>query len=306
MTKYTLGINLIGSGNRFPEPEVWTRMVREDFDLDYVQFSTDLVDPLWPKPIVEEYVEKTRINMQKYRISVHSAFFGVFTRRNLLMHPDPQTRAMWFDWYKAFIRLSADVGAKGAGSPFGAITVNDASDPRRREERIKEALHLWQELTYYAQECKLEYLYFETMSTQREIPDTIESTLELYERMNEKAGVPTFVCQDVGHAPHPSERDRYRWLQELGKITKITHLQQSDENNSRHWPFTPEYNAVGAVNPQKTLEAIEASEVEEMFLALEVFHREVVEQEPRVIPEIKQSVDYWRKYLGEKETRPVF
>lgn len=304
MTKYSLGINLIGSGNRFPEPEVWTRLVREEFGLDYVQFSTDLVDPLWPRVIVAEYIEKTLKNLQKYKLTIHSAFFGVFTRRNLLMHPDYKTRMMWFDWYKAFIKLSADVGARAAGSPFGVISVNDASDPKRRQERIDEALRLWQELTCYAKECKLEYLYFETMSTQREIPDTLATTRELYQRMNENAAVPTYVCQDIGHAPNLLERDRYRWLTELAEITKIVHLQQSDENNSRHWPFTPEYNKIGSVDPVKTIETIDATGIEEMFLALEVFHRESPEQEPKVIPEIKESVEYWRKYLGNKEVHP--
>ena len=119
--------------------------------------------------------------------------------------------------------------------------------------------------------------------------------------------MPTFVCQDVGHAPHPSERDRYRWLQELGKITKITHLQQSDENNSRHWPLYPGVQCRRRCESTKNIEKLsKLQKWKKCFLALEVFHREVVEQEPRVIPEIKQSVDYWRKYLGEKEIRPVF
>ena len=297
MTKYKLGINLICAGNRFPEPEVWSRIVREDLDLDYIQFSTDLLDPLWPKPIVDEYLARTHTVLEKYRLSIDSLFFGVFTRRHLLMHPDQKTRSMWFDWYKAFIRLGADLGAKGVGSPFGVMTVNDASDPIRRKERIDEALKMWHELTFYAQDCGLECLYFETMSTKREIPDTIETTLELYERMNAGAGLPTYVCLDVGHAPHPSQRDRYRWLRELSTISKIVHLQQSDENNSRHWPFTPEYNKLGSVDPEKVLASIEASGVPEMDLSLEIFHGSSYEQESRVIDDLKASVKYWRQFL---------
>jgi sugar phosphate isomerase/epimerase len=306
MTKYELGINLIGSANRFPEPEVWTRLVREEFDLDSVCFSTDLVDPLWPKEIVEDYVTRTRDCLEQHQLTIPLLFFGIFTRRNLLMAPDPKIRQMWFEWYKGFVRLAVDLGAKGAGSPFGAISVHDASDPQRRQARIDEALSLWQELSFYAKDCGLEYLYFETMSTKREIPDTIKSTIELYERMNENAGVPTFVCQDIGHAPNPAERDRYQWLRELGHITKIVHLQQTDEYNSRHWPFTPQYNIIGVVDPLKTLEAIEESGAEEMVLGFEIFHRDSPEQESRVIPEIKQSVAYWREYLGNKEVRPEF
>jgi hypothetical protein len=52
-----------------------------------------------------------------------------------------------------------------------------------------------------------------------------------------------------------------------------------------------------------TLQAIEDTGAEEMFLAFEIFHRDSAEQEPRVIPEIKQSVEYWREYLGSKEIR---
>jgi sugar phosphate isomerase/epimerase len=303
MTNYVLGLSMIGSANRFPEPEVWARIVREEYDLDSVSFSTDYVDPLWPQPIIQDYVERTLKCLSQYRLTISSLFFGVFTRRNLLMAPDKEVREMWFEWYKGFVRLAVDLGAKGAGSPFGAISVHDASDPQRRRARIEDALLRWQELSFYAKECGLEYLFFETMSTKREIPDTIDGTFELYERMNDNAGVPTYVCQDIGHAPHPFQRDRYEWLRKLGGITKIVHLQQSDESNSRHWPFTEEYNALGVVDPQKTLEAIEASGAENMFLDLEIFHRESAEQETRVIPEIKQSVEYWRKYLGGNEIR---
>jgi sugar phosphate isomerase/epimerase len=303
MTKYSLGFSLIGSANRFPEPEIWARLVREEYDLDSVSFSTDFVDPLWPQPIVADYLDRTRKCLDQYKLTVPSVFFGVFTRRSMLMSPDLQTRMMWFEWYKGLVRMAVELGAKEAGSPFGAISVHDANDPQRRQVRINEALRLWRELSFYAKDCGLEYLYFETMSTKREIPDTIESTRELFGRMNENAVLPTYVCQDVGHAPDPSQRDRYQWLRELGSITKIVHLQQSDENNSRHWPFTPEYNAIGAVDPQKTLKAIEESGVEKMSLDFEIFHRESAEQEPLVIQDIKKSVEYWRQYLGKKEIR---
>jgi sugar phosphate isomerase/epimerase len=304
MTRYYLGINLIGAANRFPEPEVWSRLVREEFDLDSVCFSTDFVDPLWPELIVRDYVDRTQYCLEQYKLTIPMLFFGIFTRRNLLMAPDEQVRQMWFEWYQGLVRLSVDLGAKGAGSPFGAISVQDASDPQRRQNRIDEAIRLWKELSFYAEEQGLAYLYVETMSTHREIPDTIEGTRELYARLNESAGVPTYICQDIGHAPHPSQRDRYQWLRELGDITNIVHLQQSDHDHSRHWPFTAEYNQLGDVDPEKTLDAIEASGAEKMFLLFEIFHRDSAEQDPRVIPEIKQSVEYWRNVLGSKEVRP--
>jgi len=40
-----LGTNLSFSVKRWVEPESWTRVVRQDLDLDLAQFSFDIVDP---------------------------------------------------------------------------------------------------------------------------------------------------------------------------------------------------------------------------------------------------------------------
>ncbi|MCD6058452.1 MAG: iolH [Thermomicrobiales bacterium] len=42
------GINLSFALKRWPEPERWAGIAREDLRLDLVQFSFDLLDPWWP------------------------------------------------------------------------------------------------------------------------------------------------------------------------------------------------------------------------------------------------------------------
>ena len=45
----TFGINLGFAIKRWPQPQQWARVVRDELDLDTVQFSFDLLDPWWPE-----------------------------------------------------------------------------------------------------------------------------------------------------------------------------------------------------------------------------------------------------------------
>jgi sugar phosphate isomerase/epimerase len=246
---------------------------------------------------VREYLERTRRCLQRYRLQVDSVFTGNFTRRHLVLHPDAGGRRLWFDWYKALIDIGVELGASSAGSHFGAMSVSDLSDPDRYNRRLSEGIRLWQELSAYAQIVGLRYLFFETMSVPRELAHTIEEAKELHARLNASSAIPIWLCLDVGHAPHPAQRDAELWLRQLGSLACIVHLQQSDANNSRHWPFTSEYNRLGVVDPARTLEAIQASGAEEIYLHFEITHRESYEQESRVIGDLRESVAYWREYL---------
>jgi sugar phosphate isomerase/epimerase len=304
LTKFKLGFNLICAGNRFPEPEEWTRIARQEFDLDYIQFSSDVLDPLWPQDYVQEYLERTKRCLRQYELVVDSMFTGVFTRRHLLLHPDAGGRALWFAWYEALIRAGAIIGAKSVGSHFGALTMKDAADPARYRQRVDEAIKRWQELSQYAKEMGMQYMFFETMSIRREMADTIAAAKELYERLNEKSALPILMCLDVGHSPHPTERDPYLWLRELSPYACMVHLQQTEADHSRHWPFTPEYNAIGIIDADEVLTSIEQSGAKEMYLHFEIFHRESFELEASVLPDIRESVQYWRNHLtGHHEVR---
>jgi D-erythrulose 1-phosphate 3-epimerase len=299
MTLFKLGTNLIFAGNRFIEPEEWSKIAREELDLDYIQFSADVLDPFWPQSYINEYLVRTRDCLSKYNLTVDSVFSGNFSRRHLMLHPDAAGRAIWFDWYKRLLHIGSELGAISAGSHFGAMTVKDINDATSFHARRAEGIHLWQELSQHAKDLGYRYLFFETMSIPREMAYSIHEARELHDQLNERSAIPIYYCLDVGHAPAPEDRDPYRWIRELGKETCIVHLQQSDLNNSRHWPFVPEYNHQGVVDPQKVLQAIEESGAKDMYLHFEILHRESFELENRVISDLKGSVEYWRKYLKE-------
>jgi sugar phosphate isomerase/epimerase len=297
MTRFTLGTNLCFATNRWPEPEEWARLVSQDLGLRSVQLVSDLLNPLWPQSALDVQTGRVIAAVSKYGIRIHSLMTGGFTRLNLLMYPHQELREVWFDWYRRFVDLAATLGAEAIGSHLGALSVRDVSDPGLYRTRVDDAIRMWQELSFYAQARGLKYLYFETMSIPREMGYTIQEARTLLDRVNERVGVPVKLCLDVGHAPHPEQRDPYPWLESLGAEAPIVHLQQTELGYSRHWPFTLEYNAKGIVEPRRVLDTLAATGIAEVWLGFEVLHRERWEEEQRVLPDLVASAEYWRQFV---------
>lgn len=292
-----LGINCGFAINRYTEPKEWTRIVREELGLKHVQFVADLLNPFLPKEYIEEQVVLLQQCIKQYDLSVDSVFTSAYTRVNHLMHPDEVVRKIWLQWFKDFFTIGARLGAKNGGSHFGILTFPSYDDENRRAFLIEEAVKSWQELTFFAKEIGFTCLIFEPMSVPREMANTIEETEALLERVNAHCGIPMKVCLDVGHAPHPDQRDPYPWIERLGGVSPIIHLQQTVLHKSNHWPFTPEYNAQGIIHADKVLQTLEKSGATEALLLFEIGHREHWDSDFRVIEDLKASVDYWKSYV---------
>lgn len=297
MTRFTLGMNLGFATNRFPEAPEWARIVSEEFGISHVQLVADLLNPFWPDSVLEAELARILMATQRYGIAVHSLMTSTYSRVNHLMYPYAEFRQAWLDWFRRFADLAVRLGARAVGSHFGILSVRDVSDTEASRRRVDDAVHLWQELARYADDAGLEYIYFETMSIPREMGHTISEARELLARVNEGDGVPMVLCLDVGHAPHPDERDPYAWLRELGRDARIVHLQQTEQGHSRHWPFTADYNARGIIEPVRVLSTLAESGAEDVLLAFEISHRERFEVEPLVLPELRSSAEYWRRFL---------
>lgn len=297
--KTKLGINCGFAINRYMEPEVWGRLVGEEFGLSSVQFVADLCNPFLPDSYIENYLERTQKAAQKYGFSVDSLFTSAYTRVNHLMHPDKEMRTVWLAWFKKFLQMGAKLGAKTAGSHFGIMTFPTYEAPEKRDYILEEAIKGWQELTFTAQELGYESLIFEPMSVPREMGNTVGESLYLMNRVNKNCGVPMRICLDVGHAPHPDERDPYPWLVALGKYSPIVHLQQTVLHKSCHWPFTKKYNSQGIIEGEKVLAALEEGGCTETLLMFEIGHREHWDTDFNVIADTKASVAYWRTFVKE-------
>lgn len=294
-----LGTNLGFAINKYVEPHVWTKIVAEDMGMKYVQFVADILNVFLPEDVVKEQVDQILENTNKYGLEVTSSFTSAFTRVNHFMHPDVKIRKVWLDWFKRFADISAQMGAITTGSHFGILTFADYDNVQRREYLIKEAVKNWQELSWYCKDLGMKHMIFEPMSIPREMANTVEDTKELLARLNDGSGLPFKVCLDVGHAPHPNDRDPYRWVRELGSVSPIIHIQQTEKDHSRHWPFTEEYNKAGIIHPEPLIQALEESGAEEAEIIFELSHREAWSTEFRIIQDHKESVDYWRTFIKE-------
>lgn len=120
------------------------------------------------------------------------------------------------------------------------------------------------------------------------------------------------LMNDIILYPHlfaqAKDTDTYAWLESLGCYSPIVHLQQTDGKTSAHWPFTEENNQKGIVEPEKVLQTLYQSylqnegsdlpQCQEIFLTLEIFAK-TADIPMDILRNMEQSVAYWRKFIPE-------
>lgn len=294
---FRLGIDLGFVRGRYQEPEVWAKIVREDLGLGYVSIVADIINPQWPRDYLEKLIKRIQNNMDLYDIHAETCFTSALTRVTHFMSSDAEMRAYYLQFFKDFFTMAARIGCRFGGSHFGVMSFSDYSDESRRNYIFDEAVSCWQELSRHAAELGFESLMFEPMSVPREMGNTIAECRYIMERVNANSAIPMKLCLDIGHAPHPDERDPYTWIEALGGSSPMVHLQQTVLHKSNHSPFTKEFNQVGIIDPVKVMAALEKSGAKDALLAFEISHREHFDTEFRVIQDLKESVDYWRPYI---------
>ena len=298
--KIRLGINAAFAACRYPEPEVWLKIVGEELNLRYVQFFSDLIDPKVEEKTKKKLCRQTKKAARKYKVAIHSLFTGTAPHwSHFLLHPDKGMRKDAIGWWENYIKMAPLLGAKAIGSFLGSFSVRDSQNPKRKKELTEELIRTWHHFARLAKKEGLEYLMFEPMSVPREMPCTIRKAEKLYRKLNQNAVLPTKLCLDVGHGAAISgtkeDKDPYAWIKHLGSRSAVIHIQQTDGKSSKHWPFTKKYNKIGIIKAEKVLEAIEKSGAREILLVIEVFHSFFEPAEYKILDDLKESVNYWRR-----------
>ena len=294
--KLKLGTNLGFATNRYPEPEIWTKIVKEDLGLSSVQFVADLLNPFLPEEYIESNINRINAACDRYEISVDSIFTSSYTRVNHLMNPDEEARKIWLDWFKKLFVIGSRLGCKTGGSHFGILTFDSLKN--NYDFIVEEAVKGWQELSFFAEELGYEYLIFEPMSVPREMAYSIEESEKLMDMVNADCGIPMRLCLDVGHAPHPDQRDPYPWIEKLGAVSPIIHIQQTVLHKSNHSPFTEAFNKTGIITGERVIAALEKSGCKETILMFEIGHREHWDTDNNVISDLAESAGYWRQWVS--------
>jgi len=304
MVQLKLGIDLSFARKRWPLPGQWAEIVQNQLGLKYIEFCSDLLDPIFiSEPTRSRLAQEVKDEIEKRGLVVHNFYTGLIPHcLNLLSHPDMGARRDGLRWCEEAAYLAARIGATGLGGHFDHMAYADWTDNHHYQFMVENLIQSMQHLSRISRVQGLKFLLWEQMYTPNEIPYTLDQTQEIYERVNKMASVPVYITVDVGHAccqryAHRKEdRDPYFWLKKFAPISPVIHIQQTDDQASHHWPFTPEYNSRGTIKAEKVLEAIEASGSRENYLMLEIFHPLAV-NEQKLIDDLKISVEYWRKYV---------
>ena len=299
MTTYRLGINTCFAVKRWPQPESWARLVRDELGLDLVQHSLDLAELDTPPHVLTGQADRLRAACASAGLTLHSTFTGLAAySSNLLLHPDPAARERARAWYRQVVGFTAAAGAGSTGGHVGGYSIDDWRNPVRRRQLWTELGESLADLAGYARDQGLSCLMAENLAAARE-PSTLQMLSSLLTDGDE-AHVPITLCLDVGHQCVPGttgqDRDPYAWLELLGARTTVVQLQQTDGKADHHWPFTSEHSAAGIIDAQKVLAALDRSGATDVALILEIIPP-FEQDDDQALADIRQSAEYWRDAL---------
>jgi sugar phosphate isomerase/epimerase len=291
----------------YPEPEVWAGVLAKAGLVEFEYFADHLEPVLFRRVIQEEseFLQATRRAMAASGLKVWSgATARVSYLLNLLNHPYADMRREALQWCRAFIDLARGLGARYVSGHYDIMGKRDLA--RNFGGAMQRTIDGLVEMSRYAAEKGLEAIFLEQMHRPQLQPNTIERGHAMLDAVNARSAVPVYMHLDLGHAAPvfddpahgPRDKDPYAWLAEPWGDNRLVlvHAQQTDRLASRHWPFTPEFNAKGIIDGRRCIEALAASGVAEAVLALEIlFARGTLIEE--IEPAIVESAAWWRRAL---------
>ena len=121
--KINLGLHLGFAATRYNDPKIWTNIVRNELNLEYVQFVSDLLNPSMPNKTIKDEIKKINFYVEKNNIKIKHTLTS--PRYNYLGHYNKEINNYWKHWLKKFINISAKLGAEGTGSLLGIFSFND-------------------------------------------------------------------------------------------------------------------------------------------------------------------------------------
>ncbi|MGC9175067.1 MAG: sugar phosphate isomerase/epimerase family protein [Thermoprotei archaeon] len=298
MTKIYFGINNCWAVKRWPLPEEWAEIYRK-LDVEEVQFSFDLLDPRTNPNVLEYEAALIKDTAKKYGLKIHSTFTGLAAYSyNLLGHPDPALRADGLDWYLSALKVTHLMDVPMTGGHIAAKSVRQQSDASLRDEAQRGVIEAVNVIRRRAASLGLQALLWEPMPVPRETPWSIKEANETLKISNEGYGVPVRLAIDVGHqcTLQGPDGDPYVWLAQLGSYSPVVHLQQTDGKADRHWPFSPDFNSIGIIKPDKVISSLEKSGANEVHAFIE-YIPPFEENDDNVLRNLEDTVKYWKDYI---------
>ena len=298
----TLSLNTNPLVNRFAEPADLIETTARDLRIRDLQLTHEFINPSWPAPVIRRLTRDMDRACQRTGVRCTSGMTGPYGRLNHFGHPDADVRRYYVDWFKTFADIIADLGGRSVGTQFAIFTYKDYDDPVRRENLIQIAIDCWAEVAEHAKSAGLDYVYWEPMSVGREFGETIDEALKLQNRLTTAdMAVPMWMMADIDHgdvtSSNPDDTDPYAWARAVPKVSPIIHIKQSMMDKSGHRPFTAEFNAKGAIQPDPLLQAFAEGGAVDNEICLELSFKEREPNDRQVIDQIAESIAFWAPYI---------
>lgn len=218
-----------------------------------------------------------------------------------MSHPNEGIGAYWLEWFKQFAGISARIGAVSTGCLAGIYSVSDLQN--RKGVIFSRTVRGWHDLAKHGKAQGLEFLTWEPMSVRREMGETLSEARRVHYALNKGSPLPIKMALDIDHgdvaSPDPKDTDPYEWLRAFGAVSPFIHLKQSSADKSGHHPFTAKWNREGRIFPKKVISALEDGGARDVTLFFELGWREREPHDSNVVKELKESVDYWRQWVGD-------
>lgn len=301
--KIELGINNAFAIKKWIEPDEWMRVITEEIGLHNIQFSFDLLFLNFEEANSIYFYNKIKKVAKKYNAKITSTFTGLIAyMQNMLVHPNPKIRMSAIKYYEDAIIFTKNIGAPTTGGHFLSFAIKDFEDKSRKKYLMDSFLESMVYLSNIAFEHGLTSLTWEYMPTPFEPPHTIKEAEELYHEINLYTKIPVYFCFDLGHTTafdidiKDKNRDIYHVLEKMIPMISMLHLQQCDGIGDRYWPFIPEYNKIGIIDPKKIVKIINDYSDHKIQLYFEFIHGCEISGD-KIIEDHKYSAGYWKKFI---------
>ena len=292
-----LGLNLSFAVKRWIEPERLAKLIKNDFGVDHIQFTWDLIDPWWPEEQRKIMAQEYKTAFEKAGVTVDATFGGLASYSYAhLLAPSEIQREIAFSFFKRAIDLTIELGAEVMGTPVGGMSYDDARNPERREDLYKEMLQYIRKLAEYGKTRGLKEIHIEATPLITEFPHSPQVSIQMMKDL-EGTEIPVKLLIDWGHALYKpllkEEADINLWFQKCAPYIGSIHLQQTDGLLDRHWDFT---HKDGIITPELIKDAVKKANLENITQYLEVVTT-FEEDDDKVYEGMKKTMDYLHKEL---------
>ena len=120
-----MGISSVFALKRWLKPKKWMEIIHDHLDLDFFEFSLDLLDPRTREPVKTAYIQEIVELCDNYSISVYSVHTGHNCMSSNLMHPDLGLRIDTIEYFEKAIDIAAAIDASAVGGYTGSFFSGD-------------------------------------------------------------------------------------------------------------------------------------------------------------------------------------